>query len=237
MILRIPEPEVMNDPLQVDAYAAADFSGTDQAMVERIATLLESSGNSFSDRARLLDLGCGPGNIASRLAQRWPHCSVLGLDAADRMIAVADERRGAAGIPRERLRYDKALLPLSQVDPPADLIVSNSLLHHLHDPQQLWSSLIPLASPHCLVLHRDLRRPDSEASIDRLCQCHVADAPLVLQRDYRASLHASFTLEEVKAQLLHAGLGHLQVAAIEDRYLEVSGWITGCQAGFDQSRP
>jgi 2-polyprenyl-3-methyl-5-hydroxy-6-metoxy-1,4-benzoquinol methylase len=162
---------------------------------------------------------------------------VLGLDAADRMIAVADERRGAAGIPRERLRYDKALLPLSQVDRPADLIVSNSLLHHLHDPQQLWSSLIPLASPHCLVLHRDLRRPDSEASIDRLCQCHVADAPLVLQRDYRASLHASFTLEEVKAQLLHAGLGHLQVAAIEDRYLEVSGWITGCQAGFDQSRP
>ena len=237
MILRIPEPEVMNDPLQVDAYAAADFSATDQAMVERIATLLESSGNSFSDRARLLDLGCGPGNISFRLAQRWPHCSVLGLDAADRMIAVADERRGAAGIPRERLRYDKALLPLSQVDRPADLIVSNSLLHHLHDPQQLWSSLIPLASPHCLVLHRDLRRPDSEASIDRLCQCHVADAPLVLQRDYRASLHASFTLEEVKAQLLDAGLGHLQVAAIEDRYLEVSGWITGCQAGFDQSRP
>jgi len=237
MILRIPEPEVMNDPLQVDAYAAADFNETDQAMVERIATLLQSSGASFKAQARLLDLGCGPGNITARLAQRWPKCSVLGLDAADRMIAVADDRRRAAGLSREHLRYEQALLPIHQADQPADLIVSNSLLHHLHDPQQLWSSLTPLASPHCLVLHRDLRRPDSQASIDRLCRCHVADAPLVLQRDYRASLHASFTLEEVKAQLLLAGLQHLQVVAVEDRYLEVSGWIMGCQAGSDQRTP
>ena len=237
MILRIPEPEVMNDPLQVDAYAAADFNGTDQAMVERIATLLQSSGALFKAQARLLDLGCGPGNITARLAQRWPKCSVLGFDAADRMIAVADDRRRAAGLSRERLRYEQALLPIHQADQPADLIVSNSLLHHLHDPHQLWSSLIPLAAPHCLVMHRDLRRPDSEASIDRLCQCHVADAPLVLQRDYRASLHASFSLEEVKAQLLLAGLQHLQVVAVEDRYLEVSGWITGCQAGSGQRTP
>ena len=237
MILRIPEPEVMNDPLQVDAYAAADFSGTDQAMVERISMLLQTSGASFAAQARLLDLGCGPGNITARLAKRWPSCSVLGLDAADRMIAVANNRRRAAGLSRERLRYGQALLPIHRADQPADLIVSNSLLHHLHDPQQLWSSLIPLASLRCLVVHRDLRRPDSAASIDRLCQSHVADAPSVLQRDYRASLHASFTVEEVKSQLQHAGLGHLQVTAVEDRYLEVSGWITGCQAGFDQCKP
>ena len=237
MMLRIPEPEVMNDPLQVDAYAAADFSSTDQTVVERVAMLLQASAASFPDQARLLDLGCGPGNITALLAQRWPHCSVLGLDAADRMIAVADERRRAAGVSSERLSYGKAPLPLRQAGQPADLIVSNSLLHHLHDPQQLWSSLIPLASARCLVLHRDLRRPNSEASIDRLCHRHVADAPSVLQRDYRASLHAAFTVEEVRAQLLHAGLGHLQVEAVEDRYLEISGWITGCQAGSDQSNP
>ena len=237
MIQRTLEPEVMNDPLQVDAYAAADFSSTDQAVIERVAQLLQASGASFPKQGRLLDLGCGPGNISARLALRWPSCSVLGLDAADRMIAVADERRRAAGLPQQRLRYDKAPLPLHQVERPAALIVSNSLLHHLHDPHQLWSSLVPLASSQCLVLHRDLRRPDSQATIDRLCHFHVRNAPAVLQRDYRASLHASFTVDEVKAQLEHAGLGHLQVMAVEDRYLEVSGWITGCQAGSDQSRP
>ena len=87
------------------------------------------------------------------------------------------------------------------------------------------------------MLHRDLKRPDSDASIDRLCQQHVANAPEVLQRDYRASLHASFTADEVSAQLAVAGLDQLQVLEVEDRYLEVSGWITGCQAGVDQRSP
>lgn len=36
MIPRTPEPELMNDPLQVQAYAAADFAASDKALVECI---------------------------------------------------------------------------------------------------------------------------------------------------------------------------------------------------------
>lgn len=237
MIPRVLEPEVMNDPLQVDAYAAADFSVSDQAVVDRIEQLLALAGAHFSPQACLVDLGCGPGNISLRLAQRWADCAVLGLDAAERMLAVAEARRREAGVKPECLRYQQQPLPFTTSALQADLVVSNSLLHHLHDPMHLWSSVKTLASSRCLVLHRDLKRPDSEASMDRLCQQHVADAPAVLQRDYRASLHASFTADEVKAQLALAGLGQLQVLEVEDRYLEVSGWITGCQAGVDQRTP
>ena len=67
-----------------------------------------------------------------------------------------------------------------------------------------------------------------------LCERYAADAPEVLQRDYRASLQAAFTVDEVKAQLRDVQLDHLQVRELEDRYLEISGWITGCQAGSDQ---
>ena len=84
------------------------------------------------------------------------------------------------------------------------------------------------------MLHRDLRRPCSKEALEVLCRTHVADAPAVLQRDYRASLYASFTLEEVKTQLSLSGLEDLQVVAVEDCYLEVSGWITGCQADAEQ---
>ena len=237
MIPRLLEPEVMNDPLQVDAYAAADFSVSDQAVVDRIDQLLALADTHFRPQACLVDLGCGPGNISLRLAQRWTDCSVLGLDAAERMLQVAEARRHDAGLMPERLRYQQQSLPLPVSALQADLVVSNSLLHHLRDPMHLWSSVTTLASSRCLVLHRDLKRPDSEASIDRLCQQHVANAPEVLQRDYRASLHASFTADEVSAQLAVAGLDQLQVLEVEDRYLEVSGWITGCQAGVDQRSP
>ncbi len=45
----------------------------------------------------------------------------------------------------------------------------------------------------------------------------------MLQLDYLASLHAAFEPSEVEAQLVEAGLGGLQVGALEDRYLEVWG--------------
>jgi len=237
MIPRVLEPEVMNDPLQVDAYAAADFNASDQSVLDRIEQLLGLDDFHFRTQARLVDLGCGPGNISLRLAQRWTDCSVVGVDAADRMLQVAEARRRDAGVTSERLRYQQQALPLPASLIQADLVVSNSLLHHLHEPMHLWSSVKCLASSRCLVLHRDLKRPDSEAGIEKLCREHVAHAPEVLQRDYRASLHAAFTVAEVKAQLALAGLSQLQVLEVEDRYLEVCGWITGCQAGVDQRSP
>ena len=46
----------------------------------------------------------------------------------------------------------------------------------------------------------------------------------MLQHDYLASLHAAFTPTEVAQQLEQAGLAdQLQVAPLEDRYLEVWG--------------
>jgi hypothetical protein len=74
------------------------------------------------------------------------------------------------------------------------------------------------------MLHRDLRRPSNEQDVYALCDRHVSHAPPVLQRDFRASLLAAFTADEVREQLEEAGLGQFIVKEIGDRYLEVSGW-------------
>ena len=39
---RTPEPELMDAPEQASAYAAADFSAGDQALIERIQALFPS---------------------------------------------------------------------------------------------------------------------------------------------------------------------------------------------------
>ena len=64
---RSVEPELMDDPLQVQAYAQADFRATDQALVDR---LVELFGESLGDGPgpRLVDLGCGPGNLGHHAA-------------------------------------------------------------------------------------------------------------------------------------------------------------------------
>ena len=214
---RICEPELMEALDQAQAYAAADFSSSDQAAVTRILALIEAERPPRTP-LRIVDLGCGPGNLTLPLAAHYPGAEVVGLDGSAAMLAQVPPCEGA-GRPSFRL----VQLP----DLPADLgrfdlVVSNSLLHHLHDPSVLWRSVLRLAAPGALVVLKDLRRPEDAAAVEALVQRHAGSAPEVLRRDYRASLHAAFRPEEVCSQLEAAGL-QLQVQALEDRYLEVWG--------------
>lgn len=227
---RSPEPELMDEEQQALAYAEADFSRTDQAFVECILERLEGSGG--LPPQRLVDLGCGPGNISFRLAEALPSLPLLAIDGAAAMLEPGLRRQRAEPGRWPLLRFLKARLPLeagalaalpSDYRPPFQLLVSNSLLHHLHDPEVLWRALRQLGAAGSLVVLRDLRRPDSVADLDVLVERHAAAAPPLLRRDYRASLQAAFRPEEVEIQLRRAGLSCLSVEPIEDRYLDVSG--------------
>jgi len=223
---RSVEPELMDEAGQVQAYAQADFATSDAAMVERLAQLCGDDPG-----PALLDLGCGPGNISFFLACRWPAATVLGLDGAPRMLAVARQRLAAEPDFSDRLCFEEALLPLADPGPLAtsfSTVVSNSLLHHLHDPAVLWQAVAQLAAPGAFVYLQDLRRPANPEAVESLVMSHMEGAPEVLRQDYRASLHAAFTVEEVRQQLerscLQLGcLADLLVQPRQDRYLEVWG--------------
>jgi trans-aconitate 2-methyltransferase len=226
---RLPEPELMDEAQQALAYAQADFSRTDQAFVDSI---LERLRGCSAPLQRLVDLGCGPGNISFRLAEALPHASVLAIDGAAAMLAPALRRQRLEPGRWPGLVFLEACLPLADdalagqspaLQPPLQLLVSNSLLHHLHRPEVLWRALRQLGAPGSLVVLRDLRRPDCPAALEALVERHASDAPAVLRRDYRASLQAAFRPEEVEAQLQCAGLHGLEVKPVEDRYLDVVG--------------
>lgn len=226
---RRPEPELMEGDEQAAAYAAADFSVEDGALVDRFAVLAGEAWGDGQGRA-VLDLGCGPGNICERLARRWPAARVLGLDGAAAMLAIAEERRRRADPPLVGLAYRQVTFPLDpmataalRAEGPWAAVVSNSVLHHLHEPAVFWQTLRDLAPPAALLLLRDLRRPADEDQRRALVQRHAASAPAVLRHDFAASLAAAFTPAEVEAQLLQAGLTGLQVRPLGDRHLEVWG--------------
>ena len=233
-IERICEPELMDDPHQAQTYAEADFEASDQAFLERILDLVASRPQSAPAVKKVLDLGCGPGNITFLLAEALPKTPVLGVDGARAMLALAEKRLAQAPERWPQVRVHQALLPLaadaltelpSPWAPPYDLIVSNSLLHHLHDPAVLWRTVRALGAPGALVVVQDLRRPPHPEALQELVCRHAATAPPVLRRDYANSLAAAFRPEEVEAQLAAAGWPEWRVESMADVYLDVSGQL------------
>ena len=220
MIERVPEPEeLMDEAAQAAAYAAADFSEPNDLFVALFEAL---AGHPAS--GRVVDLGCGPGDIPLQLAQRHPALLIDAVDGAAAMLDCARERLAAAPGPADRVRLHLDLLPCASLDAGSyHWVVSNSLLHHVRDPQTLWQTVNRCGGPGAGVLVMDLARPPSREAADRLVAQHAADTPEVLRRDFHNSLLAAYTPAEVASQLAAAGLGQLDVRMVSDRHLAVSG--------------
>jgi trans-aconitate methyltransferase len=216
---RVLEPELMEDEAQAQAYAQADFDAPNAAFVDGLLAAFPD----LPRRGVAVDLGCGPADILLRLARRLPGWRLHGLDGAEAMLAPGRAAVDAAGL-GERVHLHRARLPaLPPAVGPAALCLSNSLLHHLPDPQLLWRAVRALGAPGAAVYVADLARPGSLPAAEALVEQYAAGEPAVLRRDFLASLCAAFRVEEVREQLDDAGLGALRVEACSDRHLRVFG--------------
>lgn len=217
---RILEPELMTDEEQARAYALADFEEPHNAFVEHFR-------KTFADwkaKGHVLDLGCGPGDVSIRFARAHPHCEVHGMDGSEAMlrfgVVLLDRSPGV----RRRVRLCRGFLPDAR--PPLDTydaVISNSLLHHLPDPQVLWQSVRRFAGKGAPVFVMDLLRPPREAAAREMMTRYTGSEPEVLQRDFYNSLAAAFEIGEIKSQLSEAGLD-FAVEQITDRHVIVHGY-------------
>jgi len=207
----VPEPELMLDPEQARAYAAADFAEPH----ERFVALLRERLPDLPAAGTALDLGCGPGDPTLRFARAFPGWRVHGLDGSPAMLALAQEAAERAAL-ADRVSFFEARLP--DIEPPGphyDLVFSNSLLHHLPDPALLWDEV---RRWHAGVFVMDLLRPASVEAARALVERHAAGEPDVLRGDFFHSLRAAYRPDEVRAQLARAGLGGIELAVVSDRH-------------------
>ena len=220
---RRPEPELMDSEAQTRAYAEADFDEANTLFVGRF-------GERFTDLAesgRMADLGCGPGDITIRMATLYPGWQVSGLDAGENMLRRAQECLRGTGMD-SRVTFRLSYLPDDSLPSGAwDAVISNSLLHHLPNPQVLWDSIRQLGKKGAAVQVMDLMRPESEAGAQELVDRYAADAPEILREDFYNSLLAAYTTVEVSDQLLRAGLDRLKIETASDRHWIVSGRLGG----------
>ena len=216
---RIPEPELMEDEDQARAYAEADFSAPNEQFISLFADKFPD----FIPPARVLDLGCGPADILIRFVRRFPGVSCLGVDGSMAMLQPGIEAVRRAGLADTiELRCCCLPEPELQREEKFQVILSNSLLHHLPDPQVLWQTIRQTAAPGCRVLVMDLFRPESAAEARDIVETYSGGEPDILKQDFFNSLLAAWRPEEVRQQLSLAGLD-FHCDSVSDRHLAVWG--------------
>lgn len=215
---RVLEPEIMDGEAEAAAYARADFSDSNQAYVAEVM-------KSFPDRLRnVVDLGCGPGDIAIRLSRAATTARITGVDGSPAMLAIARAALQSAGV-SGRVSFLEGRLPgVALTEGGFDLVLSKDMLHHLPDPRVLWNEIRRLARPGAAVCVVDLSRPASSAAAHEIVErVSASEAPL-LKTDFYNSLCAAFTAAEVRDQLSAAGLS-LTVSQLTERHLCVKGYL------------
>ena len=204
---RIPEPEVMDDLDGVEAYSAA----ASQAYLERIdRTFVDHALSLGVTQGHALDIGTGPGIIPIMLASRVPRLRLTGVDLSEPMLQQSRKNAAKAGV-SDRLDFrvgDAKSLPFSERS--FDLVLCNSLLHHLPGPLALLDEIARVSKPGGAILLRDLRRP-SRLEFPLHALWFGRHYSGVMSQLYRDSLRAAYTRAELEALLRRSKLTGVRV--------------------------
>ena len=109
------------------AYDAMEFTQVNTAFAEHAIELGPSE-------AYVLDAGIGTARIPVLLCQMRPRWRVIGIDMAENMLRIGFQHVEQAGLQQQIVLecVDAKQLPYSEGQ--FDMVVSNSLIHHLPDP-------------------------------------------------------------------------------------------------------
>lgn len=172
MMDRISEPELMDNDEQAVAYAAADFSSPHNLFIEIFREKFKDIHPNFNDV--VLDLGCGPCDITRRFATAYPDAAFHAVDGAAAMLKQGKYLNEQENV-SSRIKLIESFLPNLELPQTFyHIIISNSLLHHLQNPFDLWKSIQQHAKPFAHVFIMDLIRPIDEHTVKFLSNEYAA---------------------------------------------------------------
>lgn len=208
---RVLEPEVMDTSEEAIEYDAMDFTEVNTAFAQRTIELGPQSG-------LILDAGTGTARIPILICQLCPQLRIIGNDLSKNMLLIGSKNVDRAGLQNQiSLELgDSKQLPYQ--DGQFDMVISNSIVHHLPDPLPFFLEVKRVLKPNGAIFIRDLIRPDNEtimnAFVEKIGQESGYDERQnMLLRD---SLHAAFRLDEVNELVQKAGLERVKVYQSSD---------------------
>lgn len=211
---RILEPEVMDTLEEAIEYDAMDFTEVNTAFAQQAIPLAPQE-------AKVLDVGTGTARIPIIIAQQRQGWQITGIDLARSMLDIGVKNLRQANLESQILleTVDAKQMPYS--DHQFDLVISNSLLHHLPNPLPFLRELKRVLKPKGGILLRDLLRPASEAMLNQMVDEIGEDYSPHQKQLFADSLQAAFTLEEISELMEKAGIENVKIYQSSERHWTV----------------
>jgi len=211
MMERVLEPEVMDSLTEAIEYDAMDFT--------EINTAFAKSGIALGPpQGIVLDAGTGTGRIPVLISQMRSKWQIIAIDAAKNMLKVAAQHVQMANLQSSISLELVDAKSLPYEDGYFDMVISNSLVHHLPDPLPFFKELKRVVKSNGGIFIRDLIRPDDEATMNAFVESIGTESEYDERQNMllRDSLHAAFRLNEVNELVQKAGLEGVKVYQSSD---------------------
>jgi trans-aconitate 2-methyltransferase len=152
-------------------------------------------------RMRVVDLGCGTGELTRELHQHTGALETIGIDNSETMLL----KSGAFG--GEMLRFERGDIEAFVADRPFDLIFSNAALQWLPHHHDLIRRLASFLTPHGQIA---IQMPANDTHPSHAIAAEVAEDfgiarrhdPLLQPEDYASMLYAiGFRRQHVRMQV------------------------------------
>ena len=208
---RITEPEVMDSPQEAIEYDAMDFLEVNTAFAESAIALCPQT-------ALILDAGTGTARIPIIMCQRHPQWQIIGIDLAQSMLEIGRQNVEQAGL-QQQIKLE--LVDAKQMPYPDahfDMVISNSIIHHLPNPLPFLQELKRVLKPNGAIFLRDLMRPNTQERLEEIVNKYAADCNEHQKMLFRDSLHAAFTLDEINELMQQSSLESVHIYQSSDRH-------------------
>ncbi|MGW6937284.1 class I SAM-dependent methyltransferase [Lentzea sp. NPDC054927] len=145
-------PGAIRQARTYELLSALAFTGSRRRIFGRLITLAEVTAGD-----EVLDVGCGPGYLASLAAQAAPGGRAVGVDVSEQMVAEARRKRASANC---TFVVGKAEA-LDLLDASFDVVVSSLAIHHIPEDAraQAFAEMFRVLRPGGRVLIADFQPP------------------------------------------------------------------------------
>jgi len=227
MLPRVLEPEVMDTIDEALDYNSMDHADVNRRFIDDLLSAADRHGFtealSASPPLRILDVGTGTALIPIEFFRRPVTGFIVAVDLAVEMLRLAEINIRQAGlhghIALEKIDAKEMTYP----DHSFDWVISNSIVHHIPEPLDSLREMLRVLRPGGLLFIRDLMRPESDESVERIVRTYAGEANPHQQQLFRQSLHAALTVKEVRDLLSTCRWPADTVQATSDRHWTICG--------------